>query len=374
MRYIFCSKLIVRLSLTFLLVGSVFCLSISLHAQEKFSDNLKITANYQKGLVLPEYNFINYLAQDYVQAVELNIARETYGENIWHNIYRFPEYGVSFYYANLGNEDALGREVALTYFFKIPFLIRKNFRAYNNLGIGLGYVSKKFDLENNYLNVAVGSHFNIHFNYRLGMNYDISDKVGINAGLSFDHFSNANTGEPNLGINYVTAFSGISYRVGQKKEYRYHELDPHVKRNEVMLFANIGGKHTRSLSSEYFFTSSLSLDVNRSITRVFHLGLGADVFYDTSVKSQLEDMNKEHQGIDNFQSGIHFTQTLVYNKFSISIQEGIYLLLQDRVGANVMYNRGIIQYKMTENLSLRLAMKSHLHILDYPELGVGIKL
>jgi hypothetical protein len=80
-----------------------------------------------------------------------------------------------------------------------------------------------------------------------------------------------------------------------------------------------------------------------------------------------------HKKLYDFRSGIHFSQEVVYNKFSIIIQEGFYLVLKDQVEQHVMYNRGIIRYRITDRFLVQLAMKSHIHILDYPEIGVGIR-
>ena len=242
------------------------------------------------------------------------------------------------------------------------------------MGIGLGYVNRKFDTKDNFLNVAVGSNFNIHFNARLGARYSLSEKMEISTGLSFDHFSNANTSEPNLGINYLTGYGGLSYRISPKADRLISELKDHERKTSMDLYGSIGGKHTRALSANYFFTSSISLEFDKAYYRALHLGIGMDIFYDTSMETEMEAVGKSHKGINDFQSGIHISQSIVYNRFSFILQEGIYLLLTEKLNNNVMYNRGIVRYRVTEKFSVRFAMKSHLNILDYPELGLGIKL
>ena len=75
---------------------------------------------------------------------------------------------------------------------------------------------------------------------------------------------------------------------------------------------------------------------------------------------------------DNFQTGIHFSQTVVYRKFRFTLQEGVYVGLTNKIQSS-MYNRGILKYYINDDFSVRLAMKSHLHLLDYPEIGFGYK-
>jgi len=355
------------------LVGLFLCMGIQTNAQFKFTDNLKTMVNYHFGYNLPEYPFLITLTEDYVRSLDVCIFKETIGKNSWEQIYHYPEYGISLFYSSLGNDDILGRELALTYFFKV-FLVSKNrFRLFNRVGLGIGYVNRKFDLKENYLNVAAGSHFNIHFNLRLGANYILSDNFEINTGISLDHFSNGNTSEPNLGINYLTAFAGLSYRFGERYEKQKIELPPHLKKNYMSLFLSIGGKHPRSLTSKYYLTSSVSFEITRPFSRIFHLGLGADLFYDSSVESSFIEKGEEYKKVYDFQSGIHLSPSLIYNRIRLTIQVGVYLFLTEQVDNYSIYNRGIIQYKINERFSIRLAMKSHLHILDYPEIGLGYK-
>jgi len=347
--------------------------SSQLLAQGKFTDDLKLVLNYHTGYNLPEYQMFTYFTEDYVRSVDFSVVKETRGKNEWEHLYNFPEYGISVFYSTLGNDAVFGREISLNPFFKINIIYRPKFQLYTHLGVGLSYVNKVFDSELNYANVAIGSHVNLHFNFRLGMNYSLSEKIKWNLGLSFDHFSNANTHEPNLGINYLTAFTGLSYRIGKATEKQTLTIPPHVRRNIFELVYSIGGKYSRALSSKKYITSSISFDAQRAYFRAFYLGLGADIFFDASVKDQLQDTNREYRTKDSFQTGIHLSQTFVYDKLSITIQEGVYLLLTEQVEGNIIYNRGILRYQMTDKFSVRLSMKSHLHILDYPELGFGYK-
>ena len=346
---------------------------IQTHAQNKITENLNGMVNFGSGYNLPEYPFISSITEDYIRSLEICLFKETVGRNKWEQLYNYPSYGVSLLYSTLGNDEVFGQEIALTYFLKLYFFSKNRLRLFNRTGLGISYVTRKFDIERNYLNVAAGSHVNVHFNFRFGANYALSDKFSFNTGVSFDHFSNANTSEPNLGINYLTGYGGVSYSLGKKSKRQIHEIGEHVKENNYSFFASIGGKHSRALSSKYFLTSSFSLEFTRAIAQKFHVGIGSDLFYDSSVESRMTKNSKAYKNSDSFQTGIHLTQSIVYNKFRFSIQEGIYLLLTEKVENYSFYNRAIVQYQVNKHLAFRIDMKSHLHILDYPEIGFGYK-
>lgn len=347
--------------------------ALSAFAQNDFFKNTSITANYHFGLALPEYSFLTYLVDDNVQSFTLNFTKQTTGKTDWERLYKHPEYGFSFYHTTFGNNAILGKAFALDYFFKVNFISKEKFKVFNHTGIGLGYLTRKFDLVENYQNVGIGSHVNVHFNTRVGMSYAFFKKIIGNFGLSFDHFSNGNTGDPNLGLNNVTLFAGVRYEIGEQSIKNTAPLAVHQPKNNFEFVVSAGGKQTRSLASNFFFTSSLSGGMNREFFRGFHAGFGADIFYDESIQTQLESRGEVYHSIDDFQTGIHLSQEFKYNRFSLIVQEGIYLGLVNKGIRKTMYNRGIAQFQLNKNILLRVAMKSHLHILDFPEIGIGLK-
>lgn len=347
---------------------------INAREEKQHFNDLKLSVNYHQGYSLPEYSIFTLLTNEFTRAIDINISKDTKGLTKWEQLYNYPGHGLSLFYASLGNDEIFGRELALNYFVKLYMYSKNKLHLFNRTGVGLGYVSKTYDPENNYLNVVVGAHFNIHFNFRVGATYDVSEKISLNGGVSFDHISNANTASPNVGINSLSLYSGVNYQIGAPAPKQEKNKSSHKKINDYYLFFGLGGKHTQALSANYFLTSSVSFEVKRQLTPAFHLGLGADVFFDSSAESQLKKQSRMHTRSNDFQTGLHFSQTLFYNRFSLALQQGIYLGLTEKVGGNLIYNKGVLQYNIVKNVSARIVMKSHLHILDYPEFGIGIKL
>lgn len=351
-----------------------FFSSPELSAQTKITDDLNITINYHNGFILPEYSNLGYLVHKKVQSASLNISKITTGKNDWEQVYNYPEYGFSLFYTTLGNDNVNGREIALFPYFHLNFISRKRFSLYNQTGLGIGYVSRKFDLQSNYLNVAVGSHLNFHFNFKIGASYQVLKKVRLQSGISFDHLSNGNLSNPNLGLNFVTLYSGVSYMVGSSSEKKKGNPSPHQSDHHFEFIYSPGMKHPRSLDPKFYFTSSLTFEYKWEPLRTIHFGLGADLFYDASTKVEMLAANSTRfSKSDYYRSGIHLSQEFVYNRLSLILQEGVYLLLTDQVGHHTMYNRGIVRYKATDHFFFQFSMKSHLNILDYPEFGLGVR-
>jgi hypothetical protein len=333
-----------------------------------------IQADVQHGYILPEYSNMQYLINAPAQGFSLSYVHNTKGKNYWERIYGYPEMGVSMFYSSLGNNEVNGHEWAAVPFIRFKLLGNEKMSLFHQMGLGLSYVSKKFDLETNYQNITTGSHINLHFTMRSGVKLGISNKVALIGGLSFDHFSNGNTFEPNLGLNTFAAFAGLNYTVETEKAREFPEIPALNKAWTQNISIRFGGKRARALVDEYFNTFSATYSVSRNYKHWFHLGAGIDAFYDASTRAEMEAAQSgPYLPRYDFQSGLHVEQTFVYNAFSFTLQEGFYLGLKYKVKNRPIYTRGFLKYTFSKHLAVSFAMKSHFHILDFPELGFDYK-
>jgi len=324
---------------------------------------------------LPEYDYWLYLPNAPMQSLTLSLSKSTVGKTDFERIYNYPEYGVSLLYSTLGNDEIFGREFAVVPYYHLKIISRDRFNLYHELGVGLGYVGKIFDFENNYRNIAVGSHLNLHFNLKFGVNYRVYKKTILNAGVAFDHFSNGNTNNPNIGINYGSAFAGLGFLLGNERPKQTGDLAPHQQQLKYELIGSAGAKRTRGvLESDWFYTGSLTFETKWSFLRAIHLGAGADMFYDPAAQTEIEAQQRtDYKPSDKFTTGIHFSQEFVYSRLSLILQEGFYLGMTDKLNNGIMYPRAIIRSQVGQQSFVQIAMKTHWFVLDYPELGIGMK-
>ena len=154
--------------------------SLSMKAQDAWISNLEFGVQYGKGYVLPEYDFINLLTEGPSTNFEFQIQKNTIGVNDWERLYNYPSFGLRFLYSDLGSPDALGELWGIYPYFQIPIWRKGAFMIDNQTGLGYSRVNQKFDLEDNYLNVAVGSYGNLHFNTRINMSYLLANRIRLN--------------------------------------------------------------------------------------------------------------------------------------------------------------------------------------------------
>jgi hypothetical protein len=333
-----------------------------------------IQADVQHGYILPEYSNMQYLINAPAQGFTLSYVHKTEGKNFWERIYGYPEMGLSMFYSSLGNNEVNGYECAAVPFIRFKIMGNEKLSMFHQMGLGLSYVSKKFDLETNYQNITTGSHINLHFTMRSGIKLRLSNNLTSIGGLSFDHFSNGNTFEPNLGLNTFAVFAGLNYTIKTAKTREIPEIPILNKKWTPSISIRFGGKRARALVDEYFNTFSATYALSRNFKHWFHMGAGIDMFYDASTRAEMEAAQSgPYLPRYDFQTGLHLEQTFVYNAFSFTLQEGVYLGLKYKVKNRPIYTRGLLKYTFSRHLSASFAMKSHFHILDFPELGFDFR-
>ena len=217
---------------SFLCVLFIFILDNTGFSQtEKFSD-IRMSAKYHYGYLLPEYSFFTYLVNDHINAFEFNIQKEVSGEKIWHRVHKFPSLGVSVFYTSLGNDSIFGKAVTVNPYIQFKIFERKRFELKYRLGIGMCYVTRHFDFQENYYNIAVSTHYNIWFNAELSAYYHINQNISFTTGIAFSHISNANMSQPNFGLNNLTFFSGIQANINHTDKNYNFEIPEFNRKNE----------------------------------------------------------------------------------------------------------------------------------------------
>lgn len=347
------------------------CLFGVIRAQYDSTHNWLVRANIQHGVLLPEYGFMSNISDDYVKGFEVSFMKPTTGKTIWEHLYRFPSFGVSFYYCTMGSKQHFGEQFTLYPYYALNIVKKKHFELNYQMGLGVTYATKKYDQNTNYQNLAIGSHFNIHYHADVIGQYKITNRIFANAGIAFSHISNANLSEPNVGLNFFTMYAGVSYGIGKQQNFTAIKIAPFDPFFTYEILLNGGMKHTRTFESFQYPALSISFDAKRRMRYKFAFGIGADFFYDASTEPQMKRLNKPYQPSDSYTSGIHFSQEFVYNKVSLILQEGFYLGLTDKLNGYFMYNRAITRYKFSNHFFVNFSLKSHLYILDFPEIGIG---
>ncbi|WP_372938467.1 acyloxyacyl hydrolase [Seonamhaeicola sp.] len=336
--------------------------------------------NYFKGNIALHNNDILHLIQGHPEGVILSWNKETFGFEDWEQRYNYPDYGVSFAYQNLKNE-VLGNNYSLYahynfYFFKRNLMMR--------IGQGIAYTTNPYDKEENYRNIAFGSRI-LSSTYAM-LNYKkerVFGRFGLQAGLTFIHYSNANVKAPNTSINAVALNLGVTYSLEDKKPEYQHTLPENDSEFSEPIKYNLvfrsGVNESDIINSGQFVFYTLSAYADKRINRKSALQLGTDVFFSNFLKEYIkykavafpeEDVSGDE---DYKRVGIYAGHELFVNRISLVSQLGYYVYYPFDFEGRLYVRVGLKRY-FAKKWFGAITLKSHGFKAEAVELGIGVRL
>lgn len=336
--------------------------------------------NYLKGNIALHNNDILHLIQGHPEGVILSWNKKTFGFEDWEQRYNYPDYGVSFAYQNLKNE-VLGNNYSLYahynfYFFKRHLMMR--------IGQGIAYTTNPYDKEENYRNIAFGSRI-LSSTYAM-LNYKkerVFGRFGLQAGLTFIHYSNANVKAPNTSINAVALNLGVTYSLEDKKPEYQHTLPENDSEFSEPIKYNLvfrsGVNESDIINSGQFVFYTLSAYADKRINRKSALQLGTDVFFSNFLKEYIkykavafpeEDVSGDE---DYKRVGIYAGHELFVNRISLVSQLGYYVYYPFDFEGRLYVRVGLKRY-FAKKWFGAITLKSHGFKAEAVELGIGVRL
>ena len=330
------------------------------------------------GTVLKHNPNISHLIVGHPTGLILSINQKTFGQKEWQRLYNSPDYGASFVYQDM-DDKRLGAHYGVYAHYNFYFLKR-----YLNLRVatGLSYNTNPYDEDDNFRNIAYGSHL-LSSSYAL-LNFkkdNIIGNFGFQAGLGIIHYSNANFKAPNTSTNTVFANIGATYQFDTELPEIQEKENGLRKGAEPIGYGVIlrGGSNESDVvgsGKHPFFT--LTAFVDKRLNKKSALQLGAELFYSKALDQYIEyrasgGFNDGTTGDeDSKRGGIFIGHELRIHKMSILTQLGYYVYYPyDFEGA--VYNRVGLQYYFTKHIIGSATVRSHAAKAEAVEFSVGYR-
>lgn len=370
------SHIILFALLTLLLIGKTATAQLS-------QKNYEIEAKMYYGYMYfqnDEYHSALGRYSRHTPSYEVSLHRNTYGEHRWEVLHNYPSIGLSFYYSGFGNDSIaaeLGKVFALYPFINFPITPGTNSRLTFKLGVGIGYLTNKFDPKENYHNYAIGSHVNAAVNLSFEYRQCITDRLHWVASIGLNHFSNGATRSPNMGINIFNVATGFSWYLAPPKAYLDTRLRP-----KNYLFEFDGKRHFvtdyqytvgfKDLSQQYgthqyYFVHDVAANFMFQLTERDRLGLGVELVYDNSDKITKPDWDIY------LKPGVLLAYEMMLDRVSFMFNVG----LRNNVPLNsgkmglLFYQKVAARYYLNDNLFTTLAFTTYDIKADFISVGLG---
>ena len=358
------------------LILSLLCISSLIYSQEQEVKPFELEANYFYGSILRHNKDIASLITGHPEGILLSYNRKTYGFNEWERRYNYPDWGVSFAYQDLKNEN-LGDTYNLMMHYNFYFLKRKlMFRVAQ----GIGYTTNPFDIETNIENNAYGSRIFSATNFVINYKQPLTKKISLQAGFLLLHGSNGNTRSPNTSTNTFAVNAGLVYKDQPVPEFI--ERGERVKYKEpihfnISLRSGVNSSDFIGLDREPFLIVSTYAD--KVLSKKSKLLFGADAFFSKFLKNEIEFLAAAfpQRGVTSDQDwkrvGIFAGHELLFYKTALITHAGYYIYYPYDFEGRFYQRVGLKRY-FGKSYNASVAVKTHGAKAEAVEFGLGIRL
>lgn len=371
--------------------------SDSINANNKLF-HLFISANFDKGgLLYPTHDYKDQVIEKIYIGSELRIGIQTENGNFYDQLYKYPSFGVGYYYANLtriklidtDSEETFdqGHPSALFGFIKVPIIRRKKVVWSYQFGGGVSFNFKPYDPENNPGNILIGSKLNVYFEVGSSLDYLLSNRFTLSGGYILKHFSNGSARIPNLGINLVAFQCAVRYNFSKSPQFNlnYSKIPELEMKNEIITSIGAGVKmlnedFDNQKYDNQWFQSTVQVGYMRRVGWKRSWGAGTDFTYKSygnyleQMKAEKKEENFEEQSSNNFAMAIWIGHEVRYGKMSVHLQCATYLF-NNSVQAleSPYYFRIGARYNLYKNALIGINLKSHGTKADIIEYALGYR-
>ncbi len=356
-----------------------FTATIFAQENEKPKKYYAFDASYFYGTILEHNPDIAHLITDHPNGVLVSWNRKFFGIEEWSARYNYPDFGYSFIYQDMKN-PYLGENYSIYGHANFYFLKRLlSFR----IGQGIAYATDPYDPDKNYINNAYGTRF-LSSTYLMGniRKENILEGLGVQAGITIIHYSNADTGSPNHSTNTFTLNVGLNYILDHEN---LPEYVPRVKEKYTepvhYNFALRGGFNTSGVvGSPKLPFLTISTYADKVLNHKSTLQAGAELFFSRSLEEFINykaaafpqlDTNGDE---DAKRVGVFVGHKLAFNKTALITQLGYYVYYPYTEYVEQVYNRIGLQREINDHLFGSVTVRSHGANAEAVEFSLGYRL
>ncbi len=361
-----------------IIICILFIKSSLLSAQSNFTA-LSFYSGY--GTVLQHTNKIGNLITERPFFVEINIFKRASGYYQWHHTNNFPDYGLCFNYETLGNTKKLGQSIAAGSYLEFPFQNKeKNILFKMKMCWGITYITKKFDIETNHKNIAIGTHLNTFIQFRFLWQIKINQHWYFNPNITFIHVSNCRFSVPNLGINTLYPSIGITYHFKENNRYNIPQDSSSNKKSkhEIFLFSGVGANEVEPPTHQKLLALTAGINYYYNIHQNQQIGIGTDIFYEQSLAHEIKKTDTsivKYDFASTFSNGIKLGYAYNFGRICALLEMGYYIYMPNNSFPNgIFYHRIGCRYYFKNNCVAHLSLKTHFAIAYHIEAGIGYRI
>ena len=335
---------------------------------DSLTGKYSVSVSGNLGFIIAHRPSLQPLQEGHIKGFDINVAKKSTGKKQWEQDFLFPETGLIFSFFDLATTK-LGNGYTIYPYVDFPLSKTGNFHF--RYGMGIGYIDRVFDKDENYKNAAIGSHWNGVIHFDLHYERALNATSFLFGGVGITHFSNGSFKIPNLGINIALMNAGFKKSFGSIMLNR-KPIDELISRKPKTTIGIAGAmKRIYPAYGKQYYAATLSGLRLMPVLKKSCLGIGADLFYDNSIVPRLDRLNNgTHSPSDNFRLGVFGAYSLQVGNIGLMFNMGGYLYNKWKDDGNI-YHRICLRYNWTKSF-VCINLKTHYARADFFEIGTGL--
>lgn len=309
--------------------------------------------------------------------------------------------------------EYLGKAVAMYPYLLIPAVRTEQFQFNFKVAGGLGVVNETWYTQDLHdpdryfddtamTNNVFGCFLNAYLSAGVNFNYAVTRNVALHGEVGYFHMSNGRTCMPNLGANVLYGGVGVVTTINPTETKDPIQF-PDLPYKWALNITGAAGAHRAWMEYPRFLISSFHAGAVYSVNNWYGVGAGLDVFYNGAIDNNtgrgLYVTNRDYSFSDKLRAGVALNNEFRLGIVTAIVDWGVYLynpsrnyydcnhpiygygkrpLFYDNEGAGTdeafHYIRFGMKYRVWDNLYLQASAKTHLHICEYVEFGVGYQI
>lgn len=347
-------------------------------AQKTTPATNEFTGSYFYGTILEHNPDIGHLITQHPTGFMLSYNKKTFGKQEWSARYNYPDHGFTFVYQDMNN-PILGRNFSVYGHFNFYFLHR---HLMFKIGQGVAYNTNPYDAENNYLNNAYGTH--ILSSTLLQGNFvekNIYRGLGVQAGFTIIHYSNANLNAPNNSTNSFTLNLGLNYLFNSenKPDFIPRKKEKYTEPIHYNFAIRSGVNASDVVGMGQYPFLNVAAYADKKISHKSTLQAGTEVFFSGMLNELIKYRSIAYPegpisgNESSTRVGLFIGHLLTFNKTSFLVNLGYYIYYPFHFESRI-YNRLGIQRELSKHLFVSVSVHAHGARAENAALTLGYRL
>lgn len=427
-------RIFLSLLTTVIFAGATFAHNAPVEKSDSTKIPFSVKALAFRGMFLDNNTHFNKFQPFHPAGVHMGLEFPSLQQRPWQEYLGNPTIGVGLSWLDFSHE-MVGMSFAAYPYILLDAIDTDFLNVRFKFAAGLGYVTEHWYTQEDTnpdhyyeptVNTIFGCPINVYLNAGINMNFPITDYLSLGGEFGYYHMSNGRTNMPNIGMNAIYGSVGVTTHFNTEARKKPVDFPDLPYGWSINITGALGAHKSAIADPNRFLISSFHTGAVYSVNNWYGLGVGLDVFYNDAVTKNTDrnlycdgeydidgkivdcttcgqDKNVDYTLRHKVRAGLAMNNEFRFGVVTAIVDWGVYFYNPSR---NIYYdyhkdNHGTVapkrplfyesphgagseeayhyirfgmKYRVMDNLYLHTSAKTHLHICEYIEFGLGYQI